>query len=124
MRRRSAGMAAALAVAVVVPLTLLAPTADAGSLAGAKDTTAPYGAFGFTTKGLGATGAYGEPSLAIAPDGRHVVASTPGCAGNCYWFSADRGKMWKTSESTGFGGDSELDFLRDGTLISADLAIQ
>ncbi|MFL6239171.1 MAG: sialidase family protein [Actinomycetes bacterium] len=123
MSRRRIALAAACAVGLTLPFVLL-PGASAAPLAGAHDTTSPYGPFGFTTKGLGKTGSYGEPSLAVAPDGRHVVTSTPGCAGVCYWYSADNGATWKTTETSGGGGDSELDFLPDGTLVSADLAVQ
>lgn len=129
MSRRKLALAVATATALVLPFTILGPQASGASLAGPDDMTAPYGPFGFTTKGLGPRadgkfGSYGEPSLAIAPDGKHVVSSTPGCAGVCYWYSANNGKTWKTAQTDfGGGGDSELDFLPDGTLISADLAV-
>lgn len=91
----------------------------------ATDPTGPYGPFGFTTQGLGATSSYGEPSLAIAPDGRHVAISTPGGGGVKYWLSADDGSTFTTKSTTSpnGGGDSELDFLPDGTLLSADLEV-
>src|SRR4051794_36162827 len=61
--------------------------------------TAPHGPFGFTTVGLGTGPSYGEPSLAIAPDGRHYAVSTPGDDGNGngtvqVWHSSDRGRNW------------------------------
>src|SRR4051812_12775087 len=128
MRRRKIALAAATAVAIALPFAFLSPQASAQSLAGPLDHTAPYGPFGFTTQGLGKDvhgkfGSYGEPSLAIAPDGHHIVSSTPGCAGVCYWISANNGVTWKPVETSGGGGDSELDFLKDGTLVSADLEI-
>ena len=91
----------------------------------AGDDTPAFGQFGFTTHGLGATSSFGEPSLAIAPDGHHVVTSTPGCGGVCYWYSGDDGSTFKTTTTTDTngGGDSELDFQPNGTLISADLTI-
>src|SRR4051794_12624231 len=127
-RRRKLSLAAATAAALALPFAFLAPQPSAKSLAGPLDHTAPYGPFGFTTQGLSkdATGGfsgYGEPSLAMAPDGHHLVSSTPGCAGVCYWNSANNGITWTPVESAGGGGDSELDFLKDGTLLSADLAI-
>ena len=118
MRRTTIGIALALgAMSVALPRA-----------AAATDTTGPYGAFGFTTQGLGrlgtATGSYGEPSLAIAADGQHVVTSTPGCGGVCYGYSADDGATFSKTVTPGGGGDSELDFLPNGTLVSADLAIK
>jgi hypothetical protein len=93
--------------------------------------TAPYGAFGFVVKTQGLTPAYGEPTLAIAPDGKHVVISTPGgdAQGNGtvqIWYSKDDGNTWKHTYNTvdGGGGDSEVDFLPNGTLLSADLRLQ
>ena len=109
----------ATGTAAGLALLSLAPSA----VAAATDTTGPYGQFGFTTLGLGATSSYGEPSLALAPDGHHVVSSTPGCGGICYWYSADDGGTFKTTTTAGGGGDSELDFQPNGTLISADLEV-
>jgi hypothetical protein len=129
MSRRTFALSAAVTAAAALPLVFLLPGASAAPIAGPADKTAPYGPFGFTTQGLGKSAGgdfngYGEPSLAMAPDGHHYVSSTPGCAGVCYWNSADGGKTWKTTETDfGGGGDSELDFLPDGTLVSADLAV-
>ena len=66
----------AVGVGISLAVLSLAPT---GARA-VGDDTLPFGQFGFTTHGLGSTGSYGEPSLAIAADGQHVVSSTPGCA--------------------------------------------
>lgn len=93
------------------------------SAAGA-DVTPPYGPFGFSTMGLGVTSHYGEPSLAVAPDGVHELVSTPGGGGVNYWYSADGGKTWKTTSTSYGGGDSALDFLPDGTAVSADLSLR
>lgn len=130
MSRRSLALMAATAAALAVPFAVLAPGASAKSLAGPLDRTAPYGPFGFTTQGLGATGNYGEPSLAFAPDGKHVVSCTPGSkpdggSGIQYWYSANNGKTWGTTYTTppNGGGDCEIDFLPDGSLLSADLRI-
>ncbi|MDQ1698417.1 MAG: repeat-like domain [Frankiaceae bacterium] len=98
--------------------------------AATADRTAPYGGFGFTTVGLGTGPSYGEPSLAMAPDGKHYAVSTPGDDGNGngtvqVWHSADRGVNWghSTFTSDAGGGDSELDFRPDGSLIGADLEV-
>jgi hypothetical protein len=87
--------------------------------AGADST--PVGPFGFTTTALGATQSYGEPSLAIAPDGRHELVSTPNGTGVQYWYSSDQGHTWGSTTTVCGGGDSALDFLPDGTAVSADL---
>jgi len=109
--------AAALAVAAV--------TTPSGA---AADKTAAYGRFGFTTLGLGPGPQYGEPSLAIAPDGKHYAVSTPGSDGNHHgtaqvWWSANTGKSFTHTYFTSNqgGGDSALDFRPDGTLLGADL---
>jgi hypothetical protein len=104
----------------------------AGSAGAADDSTPPSGAFGFTTTGMtaapiGGSGInYGEPTLATAPDGQHVIISTPGCGGVCYWRSSDDGATWSSVKTTGAGGDSEVDFVpqTDGSVVtlSADLA--
>lgn len=113
-------LALAAAVSALVAL-------GAGSAGAADDTTPATGAFGFTTTGLGNTSSYGEPSFAAAPDGRHLLASTPGCGGICYWHSPDDGATWSSGTIAGSGGDSELDFVPtpDGkvTAVSADLAL-
>jgi hypothetical protein len=116
MRARLAGIAVvalgAFGLAPVVP----------GSAAPA-DVTPPYGPFQFSTQGLGKTDSYGEPSLAIAPDGRHVLVSTPGNGGDLFWYSGDDGHTWGTSFTSYGGGDSQIDFLPDGTAVSADLRV-
>jgi hypothetical protein len=118
------------ALLLVVPLVALGSAALAAPNAPVKDYTGPHGPFGFTTLGLGPGPAYGEPSLAIAPDGKHVAVSTPGSDGDGHgtvqvWHSADRGKSFDHTyfETNAGGGDSELDFLPDGTLLAADLEL-
>src|SRR3954470_23878542 len=98
--------------------------------AATADRTAAYGDFGFTTAGLGTGPSYGEPSLAMAPDGRHYAVSTPGDDGNDngtvqVWHSPDRGDTWKHTvfTSDNGGGDSEIAFRPDGTLLGADLEV-
>jgi len=120
MRRRYAALA--LPAAAVITAALAAPSGAAA------DKTGPTGPFGITTIGLGAGSQYGEPSLAMAPDGNHYAVSTPGSSTSNkgtvqVWHSADRGKTWGHSFFTSDegGGDSELDFRPDGTLLGADL---
>src|SRR3954470_18682824 len=119
MRRR---FAALTLPAAIVTAALAAPSGAAA------DRTGPTGPFGITTVGLGAGSAYGEPSLAMAPDGTHYAVSTPGSDANKkgtvqVWHSGDRGKSWAHTNFTSDegGGDSELDFWPDGTLLGADL---
>jgi len=121
-------------LAVTVAGTLLAWGAGAAGAAAGGDSTDATGPFGITTTGLSAdkigtsTPNYGEPSFAAAPDGKHLVISTPGCGGVCYWFSSDDGATWGATKTSGSGGDSELDYVPtpDGkvTTVSADLAIR
>jgi len=114
-----------------VAATLLALTviAASGGVSGAGATAAR-----FSVRGLGLTPAYGEPSLAIAPNGRNVVISTPGGDPACktaanstvqFWWSADDGAAFHHScnAASQGGGDSAVDFLPNGTLLSADLRL-
>ncbi|MCW2601416.1 MAG: hypothetical protein JWM02_3245 [Frankiales bacterium] len=70
--------------------------------------------------------AYGEPSLALSADGKHIAVCVPGGAGETSdWYSNDDGHTFGTSHtnSTNGGGDCELDYLPNGTLLNADLEI-
>ena len=87
MRRRIAVLA--LPAAAIITAALAAPSGAA------SDRTGPTGPFGITTVGLGAGAQYGEPSLAMAPDGTHYAVSTPGDNDQKkgtvqVWHSADR----------------------------------
>ena len=110
-----------------VPTVAVITAALAVPSGAATDTTGPTGPFGITTTGLGAGTAYGEPSLAMAADGKHYAVSTPSInnpPGTVQvWHSSDRGKSWAHTYFTSDqgGGDSELDFRPDGTLLGADL---
>jgi hypothetical protein len=113
-----------------LPAVGLVGLALAPAAAAVADRTGPHGPFGFTTVGLGTGPQYGEPSLAMAPDGRHYAVSTPGGDGQGHgtvqvWHSSDRGASWKHTffTSDNGGGDSELDFRPDGTLLGADLEV-
>jgi len=84
--------------------------------------------FGFRTTVLPDQGSYGEPSLAVADDNKHVAVCVPGGAGDTSdWYSADQGRTFGTSHtntsSGNGGGDCELDYLPNGTLLNADLEI-
>jgi hypothetical protein len=75
---------------------------------------------------LAGQGAYGEPSLALTQDGKHIAVCVPGGVGDTSdWYSSDDGRSFKTShtKSQNGGGDCELDFLPNGTLLNADLEV-
>jgi hypothetical protein len=112
---------AVLAVSVVI----------AGGLSGAVGSTT---AARFSVRGLGPTPSFGEPSIAIARNGRNVVISTPGSDPACkaaanntvqFWWSSDDGATFHHScnAAPNGGGDSAVDFLPNGTLLSADLEL-
>ena len=70
--------------------------------------------------------AYGEPSLALSADGKHTAVCVPGGTGQTsVWYSGDDGHTFGTSHTTSAngGGDCELDFMPNGTLLNADLEI-
>ena len=83
------------------------------------------GSVHFRNVTLADQGNFGEPSLALAPDGRHVVICVPGGGGTKVWHSADDGRTFGTTSTTSQngGGDCELDFLPNGTLLQADLEV-
>ena len=111
MNRRALALAVTAAVVVAGPLALAAPS------------TKPVS---FRRVVLDNQNAYGEPSLALAPDGKHIAVCVPGGVGTTSdWYSSDGGKTWHTSHtsSDNGGGDCEIDFLPNGTLLNADLEI-
>jgi hypothetical protein len=82
--------------------------------------------FAFRTTVLQNQKAYGEPSLAVADDNRHVAVCVPGGAGETsVWYSGNEGRSFGTSHtnSQNGGGDCELDYLPNGTLLNADLEV-
>jgi hypothetical protein len=82
--------------------------------------------FAFRTTVLQDQKAYGEPSIAVADDNKHVAVCVPGGAGTTsVWYSADEGRTFGTSHtnSDNGGGDCEIDYLPNGTLLNVDLEI-
>ena len=70
--------------------------------------------------------AYGEPSLALSDDGKHIAVCVPGGAGETsVWYSNDDGKSFGTSHtnSQNGGGDCELEYLPNNRLLNADLEV-
>jgi hypothetical protein len=70
--------------------------------------------------------AYGEPSLAISADGKHTAVCVPGGVGTTsVWYSGDDGHTFGTSHtnSDNGGGDCELEYMPNGTLLNADLEV-
>ena len=108
LRRASLAVLAAFALAA-------ATMAHAGTPAKVK----------FRSTVLPQQGRYGEPSIALTQDGKHTAVCVPGGGGTYVWYSSDQGRTFgktKTSSTNG-GGDCELDFLPDGTLLQADLEV-
>src|SRR3954467_10828763 len=110
LRRRSIALAAA-SVAMLSAVSM----AQASS-------TSPVA---FRTTVLDPQGSYGEPSLALTKDGKHIAVCVPGGAGTYVWYSHNDGHTFGKSktESQNGGGDCELDFLPDGSLLNADLEV-
>jgi hypothetical protein len=117
-------------ISIIVALLALSLPALANVVA-----TSSTGGAAFVTKGLGTTPSYGEPSIDVANNGKNVVISTPGSDPKCkadssggtvqIWWSANDGATFRHScySSPAGGGDSEVDFLPNGDLLSADLEI-
>lgn len=129
MRRRIllSTAAAGLALAAIAVPSSGATTTRATTTA---DRTAPHGRLAVKTVGLGATSSYGEPSFAWAPDGKHGIICTPGSNNGDgstvqFWYTSNTGRTWKHSEETSpnGGGDCTIEYLPDGTVVSADLEI-
>ncbi len=113
--RLTASLALTTALGVVaVGLPLLSPASAA---------TAPLS---FRRTVLQDQKAYGEPSLAVSKDGKHIAVCVPGGAGETsVWYSGDDGRTFGTSHtnSDNGGGDCEIDFLPNGRLLNADLEV-
>ncbi|HEU0130045.1 MAG TPA: sialidase family protein [Mycobacteriales bacterium] len=111
-------LGAAMVAASATGFAALAP-ASAGS-------TADNGGMTWRQRAVADNSGYTEPSLSIDKSGNIVVCS-PGGPGTEMWISEDDGKSFRNSttgveEGTG-GGDCEIHFLPDGTLLNSDLAI-
>jgi len=110
------------------PLRPLALAATAALLAAAPLAlaTASTKPIAFKRVVLADQKAYGEPSLAISDDGKHIAVCVPGGAGETsVWYSGNDGKSFGTSHTTSQngGGDCEIDFLPNGMLLNADLEV-
>jgi hypothetical protein len=104
----------------------LALTATVGALALSLPTGATSTPLSFRRTVLQDQKQYGEPSLAITKDGQHIAVCVPGGTGTTsVWYSADHGHTFDTSHtsSDNGGGDCELEFMPNGTLLNADLEI-
>jgi hypothetical protein len=118
VRRRSA-----------LPLAL-ALAAAAGFLALAAPSTAATTGFTWRQKPVDANSSITEPSLSIDKSGRIFVCGPGGAggSGNAGWYSFDDGKTFTRKDTAGSmadgGGDCELQYLPDGSLVTADLAVR
>ncbi len=86
--------------------------------------TAPPGAastFTWTQHPVAPDSGLTEPSISVRDDG-HIVVCAP-AGGNAFWASSDGGTTFTPSWVGGLGGDCEIEFLDDGTLVSSDLQI-
>lgn len=99
-----------------------------GALLGAALTAlaavAPQGhasTFTWTQKALPANQGTTEPSISVRDDGQIVVCSPGG--GNAFWYSSNGGTTFTARGVGGLGGDCEIEFLDDGSLVSSDLQI-
>jgi hypothetical protein len=111
MNRRTVALSVAAVMLAAAPLALAAPKEKPIS---------------FRRVVLDDQKAYGEPSLALSDDGKHIAVCVPGGAGETsVWYSGDDGRSFGTSHtnSTNGGGDCEIDFLPNGTLLNADLEV-
>lgn len=106
---RPFALTAASVLLVAAPLALAAPK------------SAPLS---FRRTELPNQGAYGEPSLALSKDGKHIVVCVPG-GGTKDWYSNNGGRSFGKSQTTSAngGGDCEIDFLPNGLLLNADLNV-
>src|SRR5689334_18844807 len=87
-------------------VVVLAAAVALGSAYTLLPVTASSAATGFTfrTTVLQNQKAYGEPSIAVADDNRHVVVCVPGGAGDTsVWYSADEGRTFGTSQTHAAG---------------------
>jgi hypothetical protein len=119
MSHRLVGPLALTAAASLVALGLSVPSASSA-------TTSPTSPLSFRRTVLQDQKAYGEPSLAVSADGKHTAVCVPGGAGETsVWYSSDDGRTFGTSHtnSANGGGDCEIDFLPNNTLINADLEV-
>jgi hypothetical protein len=107
----------------IVPLALTATTAVLAMTLPAGAATTPLS---FRRTVLQDQKQYGEPSVAITRDGKHIAVCVPGGTGTTsVWYSSDDGHTFDTSHtnSDNGGGDCELDFMPNGTLLNADLEV-
>jgi hypothetical protein len=120
MRRRTAALPLALGlVAAALPLVLATPS------------TAATSGFTWRQRPVDEKSSITEPSISIDKNGRIFVCGPGGAGGggNAGWWSHDDGKTFTRIDTAGAdepagGGDCELQYLPDGSLVTADLAIR
>jgi hypothetical protein len=108
----------------------LALAVGAVSVALAAPSTAASSGISWRQRPVDPNSSITEPSLSIDPKGRIFVCGPGGAggAGNAGWFSHDDGKTFHRKDTAGSmedgGGDCELQYLPDGSLVTADLAVR
>jgi hypothetical protein len=112
-----------------LPVTF-ALAAAAASLALAAPSTAATASFTWRQHPVNENSSITEPSLSIDKNGRIFVCGPGGGggAGNAGWYSFDDGVTFTRKDTVGDqadgGGDCELQYLPDGSLVTADLAVR
>jgi hypothetical protein len=87
---------------VLVPLALTATTAVLVVTLPAGAATKPLS---FRRTVLADQKAYGEPSLAVSQDGKHIAVCVPGGVGTTSdWYSGDDGHTFDTSHTSSDNG--------------------
>ncbi len=117
--RTSRKLTVALCGASALSVVALAP----GSQASAKKIS-------WKQRPVSDASSFTEPSIAVDKKGRIVICAPGGGggAGNVYFWSHDGGRSFHRTDTVGTeqdgGGDCELQFLADGSIVSADLAVR
>lgn len=111
-------------LALTISILAIAGSQVAGGAA-ARRPSAPSPTPAFSSTRLGGGG--GEPNIAISPNGRTILATGLGSANPANFFrSTDAGRTFKeitpTFEKKG-GGDWDMRWLDDRTLVAADLSL-
>lgn len=109
----------------LIGLSLVAASAAAlATLAPAGAATPVNGGITWRQRPVEDTSSFTEPSLAISKTGDIAVCAPGGTGGTQNWTSTDDGKTFFRSHTNGDGGgDCEIHFLPDGTLVNSDLAV-
>lgn len=116
---RPLGILVALTALLAVPVSAVAPGPAALALGGAPPTSLAAPSFGAVVQLPSSTG-FGEPSIAVGPEGNVYVAAPGGTT--TVWRSNDGGTSFgRVAGSLGASGDSDIAVDADGTVYASDL---